>query len=206
MGFFLYGDRLICSLFELVVGEMSTPRLGERNWGTYKSPNDQVREDDYKEHSSTPPPSQPLEQHLLKPRKTTTNKHPQRGGAGNISTPRHGTPDPTSHSHAPHAPHLTSAHAPSSGRSSTDVIPEPALRNPGPEYANFHTGRGGEGNVHRAEFGGHSGPQKEHKHHEGEGEGKKAGLGEKVKHLLHMDGHGKEKKEKEASREGAPGA
>ncbi|KAK8256476.1 hypothetical protein IWZ00DRAFT_166078 [Phyllosticta capitalensis] len=129
-----------------------------------------------------------------------------RGGAGNISTPRHGTPDPTSHSHAPHAPHLTSAHAPSSGRSSTDVIPEPALRNPGPEYANFHTGRGGEGNVHRAEFGGHSGPQKEHKHHEGEGEGKKAGLGEKVKHLLHMDGHGKEKKEKEASREGTPGA
>lgn len=121
-----------------------------------------------------------------------------RGGAGNISTPRHGTPDP--HAHASHP----------AGRRSTDVIPEPALRQPGPDHANYHTGRGGEGNIHRKKYGGHSGPQKEdeEKHHhvekEAEGEGAEKGLGEKVTHLLHMDGHGR--KSGESSREVTPGA
>ncbi|KAK7521695.1 hypothetical protein IWZ03DRAFT_99672 [Phyllosticta citriasiana] len=127
-----------------------------------------------------------------------------RGGAGNISTPLHGTPDPHAHSHA----HASSAAAAAAGRRSTDVIPEPALRRPGPEHANYHTGRGGEGNVHREKYGGHSEPQKEHHHHaekEGEGEGGKKGLGEKVKHLLHMDGH-HGRKSGERSREGTPGA
>ncbi|KAK7542825.1 uncharacterized protein J3D65DRAFT_615085 [Phyllosticta citribraziliensis] len=128
-----------------------------------------------------------------------------RGGAGNISTPRHGTPDPHAHVHHP------AADPSSAGRRSTDVIPEPALRQPGPDYANYHTGRGGEGNIHREKYGGHSGPQKEdkekHHHHdekEGEGEGGKKGLGEKVKHLLHIDGHAR--KSGESSREGTPGA
>ena len=29
------------------------------------------------------------------------------------------------------------------------MVPETALRRPGDEYASYHTGRGGEGNVHR---------------------------------------------------------
>ncbi|KAF6230007.1 hypothetical protein HO133_004345 [Letharia lupina] len=48
-----------------------------------------------------------------------------------------------------------------------DVVPETAMR-PEPAYENFHTGRGGEGNVHRDRPAGHE--------HEG--------LKEKAKHLF----------------------
>ncbi|KAF1959121.1 hypothetical protein CC80DRAFT_320674 [Byssothecium circinans] len=57
-------------------------------------------------------------------------------------------------------------------RHSQDYIPEQNLRQ-GQE--NFHTGRGGEGNVHKEKYGGHS--------HSSE----RKGLGEKVKHALHLD-------------------
>ncbi|EKG22159.1 hypothetical protein MPH_00486 [Macrophomina phaseolina MS6] len=90
-----------------------------------------------------------------------------RGGAGNIGSPR-----------------LAPQTGESQPRKSQDVVPETALRNPGAGYENYHTGRGGEGNVHREKYDGHSGPQHE--------AGKKEGLGEKVKHLLHLDGHKKE--------------
>jgi hypothetical protein len=62
---------------------------------------------------------------------------------------------------------------------SQDVIPETALRS-SEGYENYHTGRGGEGNVHREKFDGHS-----HAPKEGD---KKESLVDKAKHLLHMDG------------------
>ncbi|KAL1311651.1 hypothetical protein AAFC00_001761 [Neodothiora populina] len=59
-----------------------------------------------------------------------------------------------------------------SSKPSEDVVPEPAMRPAHQE--NFHTGRGGEGNVHKEKYGGHS-----HAH--------KESIGDKVKHMLHMD-------------------
>ncbi|KAJ9625064.1 hypothetical protein H2203_005016 [Taxawa tesnikishii (nom. ined.)] len=77
-----------------------------------------------------------------------------RGGAGNIvDSPRMGA---------------------ARGMPSEDVIPETATRTG--DYENFHTGRGGEGNIHKQKYGGHSGPQD------------KESLGEKVKHLFGKDG------------------
>jgi len=46
------------------------------------------------------------------------------------------------------------------------------MRAPGASYDNFHTGRGGGGNVYKEKYGGHSGPQ--------DGQ-EKEGLGEKIK-------------------------
>ncbi|KAF2013519.1 hypothetical protein BU24DRAFT_424525 [Aaosphaeria arxii CBS 175.79] len=72
------------------------------------------------------------------------------------------------------------------GRRSIDYIPENALR---PHEENYHTGRGGSGNVHRE--GSHSpnlAAQQD-----------KKGLGDKIKHVLHLD---KDKGEKKA--EGSP--
>ncbi|KAI5210704.1 hypothetical protein E4T39_00180 [Aureobasidium subglaciale] len=62
---------------------------------------------------------------------------------------------------------------------SEDIIPEPAMRNSA-GHENFHTGRGGEGNVYKEKYGGHSTPQenKDEKPHE------KESLGDKVKHLF----------------------
>ncbi|THW05080.1 hypothetical protein D6C84_00299 [Aureobasidium pullulans] len=62
---------------------------------------------------------------------------------------------------------------------SEDVIPEPAMRNSA-GYDNFHTGRGGEGNVYKEKYGGHSNPQDKEKEKQGE----KETLGDKVKHLF----------------------
>lgn len=70
-------------------------------------------------------------------------------------------------------------------------MPESATRVPGQEYDNYHTGRGGEGNVHREKFGGHSHAPKEHGHH-GHKEGEGQSLVDKVKHAVGMD-HKKEK-------------
>ncbi|KAJ4345348.1 uncharacterized protein N0V89_011478 [Didymosphaeria variabile] len=68
-----------------------------------------------------------------------------------------------------------------SPRTSSDFIPEDALRKP---QDNFHTGRGGEGNVYKEKYGGHShSPDRK-------------GAIEKVKHALHLDGRDK--------REGSP--
>ena len=67
-------------------------------------------------------------------------------------------------------------------QSSDDVIPEPAMK-AGEQYADFHTGRGGEGNVHRDKYGGHSKAQ----------DGKKEGLLDKAKHAIGLD---KKKEEK----------
>lgn len=76
-------------------------------------------------------------------------------------------------------------------------MPEPALRAPGADYANYHTGRGGEGNVHREKYDGHSGPRHGQP---GEGETHKESLGEKVKGLFHKDaGAGQKEREKEAA-------
>lgn len=82
-----------------------------------------------------------------------------RGGAGNTAV-----------HHA--APGATTQTAPRSD----DVVPEPAFRT-AEGHDNFHTGRGGEGNVHRKEFGGHSQAAGEHKE----------GILEKAKHAIGLD-------------------
>ncbi|KAH0270982.1 hypothetical protein KCU71_g18823, partial [Aureobasidium melanogenum] len=85
-----------------------------------------------------------------------------RGGAGNIvDSPRVGPVD-----------------GKSSG--SEDVIPEPAMRNSA-GYDNFHTGRGGEGNIYKEKYGGHSAPTQEK---DKEQQHEKESLGDKVKHLF----------------------
>ena len=57
---------------------------------------------------------------------------------------------------------------------SDDIIPEPATTERHQE--NFHTGRGGEGNVHRDKYGGHSGPREE-----------QGSLIDRAKHAMGMD-------------------
>ena len=47
-------------------------------------------------------------------------------------------------------------------------------------YENFHTGRGGQGNVHKDKYGGHSSPQRD----ASEERGGKGGLLEKAKEKL----------------------
>lgn len=68
---------------------------------------------------------------------------------------------------------------PSDAPPSEDVVPEPATR--AGDYDNFHTGRGGQGNVHKEKYGGHSSPDRG-----------KEGLGDKVKHLFGKDKHKEE--------------
>ncbi|KAL8988919.1 MAG: hypothetical protein Q9177_002082 [Variospora cf. flavescens] len=75
-----------------------------------------------------------------------------RGGAGNIDSPR------------------VKPSNPASKAGDIDVVPEPALREPGPGYEHYHTGRGGGGNVHK----------EKHNTETGEHEG----LGEKIKHKV----------------------
>ncbi|KAK5112517.1 hypothetical protein LTR62_004274 [Meristemomyces frigidus] len=78
-----------------------------------------------------------------------------RGGAGNmIETPRNGTPVPQSQ----------------------EVVTEPSMRT-AEGHENFHTGRGGQGNVHIDKYGGHSAPATTGEH----------GILNKAKHALGMD-------------------
>ncbi|KAK5129207.1 hypothetical protein LTR08_003757 [Meristemomyces frigidus] len=95
-----------------------------------------------------------------------------RGGAGNMLpgsprsstpraiTPRSGTPVPTSE----------------------DIVPETATR-PADGYENFHTGRGGQGNVHKDKYGGHSTAVEQ----DGAAGGGKESLLEKVKGVMGLD-------------------
>ncbi|KAL9020597.1 MAG: hypothetical protein Q9185_002183 [Variospora sp. 1 TL-2023] len=83
--------------------------------------------------------------------KHQTGRYP-RGGAGNIDSPR------------------VKPSNPASKAGDIDVVPEPALREPGPGYENYHTGRGGGGNVHKEKQNTETG---EHE-----------GLGEKIKHKV----------------------
>ncbi|EMF10971.1 uncharacterized protein SEPMUDRAFT_150898 [Sphaerulina musiva SO2202] len=39
---------------------------------------------------------------------------------------------------------------------SEEIVPESATRIGGADYDNFHTGRGGQGNIHKEKYGGHS--------------------------------------------------
>ena len=55
----------------------------------------------------------------------------------------------------------------------------------GEHQENFHTGRGGEGNVYREKYGGHTNPQPGQ-------EGYKEGFIEKAKHVIGLDKHKKE--------------
>jgi len=74
-----------------------------------------------------------------------------------------------------------------------DFVPETATRTS--RSSDYHTGRGGEGNVHRDMYGGHSSPQKEHR-----GSGKVEELVEKAKHAIGLNqGHPK-KAEQEGSK------
>jgi Protein of unknown function (DUF3602) len=66
------------------------------------------------------------------------------------------------------AANIGSAGLKSQGRHDVEVVPDAATR-PSQEYSHYHTGRGGEGNVHLAE-------QKTPKHPEG--------LADKLKHKL----------------------
>ncbi|KAL9006177.1 MAG: hypothetical protein Q9188_001056 [Gyalolechia gomerana] len=75
-----------------------------------------------------------------------------RGGAGNIESPR---VKPTNVG---------------GQRGDSDVIPETALREPGASYENYHTGRGGGGNVHKEKHDAETVEQK--------------GLGEKLKEKI----------------------
>ncbi|KAF2716713.1 hypothetical protein K431DRAFT_307555 [Polychaeton citri CBS 116435] len=99
-----------------------------------------------------------------------------RGGAGNIA------PSPRL-SPAPGSGNVSASNSPSLGpvHQTEDVVPESATRQPGEEYGNFHTGRGGAGNEHRERYGGHS-----HSH-----EKKGEGLLEKAKHAIGLDKHKK---------------
>lgn len=101
---------------------------------------------------------------------TTANTliHLQRGGAGNIDSPSL-------------APRKASIAAPAGD---ADVIPEPALKRGG--YENFHTGRGGEGNVHKDK-------EKEKEKGAGGEKAQKEGVVKKVEHLFggRKEGEGK---------------
>ncbi|KAF2035798.1 hypothetical protein EK21DRAFT_53790 [Setomelanomma holmii] len=80
-----------------------------------------------------------------------------RGGAGNIAQ----------------SPHL-GPQTERTGRRSQDFVPEISAREGQDE---FHTGRGGAGNVYKEKHGGHSHSQSP----------ERKGLGDKVKHALHLD-------------------
>ena len=80
------------------------------------------------------------------------------------------------------APGGTGIGNPPSG-GSEEVVPETSMRQAGEQYADFHTGRGGEGNIHRDKYGGHSKPQKK----DGEGGGGGGGLMDKAKHAVGLD-------------------
>lgn len=90
-----------------------------------------------------------------------------RGGAGNmVPSPRSGTP----RGGTPRAGTPVQA--------SEEVIPEAAMRT-ADGHENFHTGRGGQGNVHKEKYGGHSHPQ----------DGSKESLMDKAKHAVGLDKH-----------------
>ena len=70
------------------------------------------------------------------------------------------------------SPHIKPRQGSTAPPGDGDVVPETAMRLSKPEYENYHTGRGGGGNVHRDHT-------EEHEHeHEHEG------LKEKAKHLF----------------------
>lgn len=77
----------------------------------------------------------------------------QRGGAGNIESPH---VKPTN---------------PSGKHGDTDIVPETALREPDAAQEDYHTGRGGGGNVHKEE------------HHDAQS-GEHEGMADKIKHKL----------------------
>ncbi|WPG98886.1 Hypothetical protein R9X50_00168600 [Acrodontium crateriforme] len=70
------------------------------------------------------------------------------------------------------------------GKPSELVVPETATRPVADGYENFHTGRGGQGNVYKEKYGGHSGPQKEHKAKEDKEHKEKESLLDKAKHAM----------------------
>ncbi|KAL8670723.1 MAG: hypothetical protein Q9168_004750 [Polycauliona sp. 1 TL-2023] len=76
----------------------------------------------------------------------------KRGGAGNIDSP-----------------HVKPTNV-GNQKGDSDIIPETALREPGAEYENYHTGRGGAANVH--------------KDHPEQSEEHKEGLVDKIKHKI----------------------
>ncbi|KAK4550243.1 hypothetical protein LTR36_003210 [Oleoguttula mirabilis] len=98
-----------------------------------------------------------------------------RGGAGNmVGSPRSGSP-------AAKSPRMAPMGSPRSGTpvsASEDFIPETAMRS-GEGHENFHTGRGGQGNVHKEKYGGHSSPQ----------DGRKQSIVDKAKHAIGLDKH-----------------
>ncbi|KAK5124312.1 hypothetical protein LTR85_002015 [Meristemomyces frigidus] len=88
-----------------------------------------------------------------------------RGGAGNmVGSPRSGSP------------RIGSPRAGTPVSASEEVIPETAMR-PADGQENFHTGRGGQGNVHKDKYGGHSSPQG----------GRKQSIVDKAKHAVGLD-------------------
>lgn len=68
-----------------------------------------------------------------------------------------------------------------SARRDDVVVPETNLREE--HQADFHTGRGGQGNIHKDKYGGHSSQAEQNSGATG-----KKGLGEKVKEALKMNG------------------
>jgi len=84
----------------------------------------------------------------------------QRGGAGNIVESPSIKPTPSQ---------------------DADVVPQTALRE---HQEDFHTGRGGEGNVHRDKFGGHT------------SDPNRLGVGDKVKKFLGLGAQQKDEKGK----------
>ena len=97
-----------------------------------------------------------------------------RGGAGNILP---GSPRPgTSRANTPLA---STAHV----ASEEDIVPETATRS-AEGHENFHTGRGGGGNVHKEKYGGHS-TRKEQE--EANGGAKGESLLDRVKGAIGLD-------------------
>ena len=74
---------------------------------------------------------------------------------------------------------------------SPKIVPETATREDRTgDYANFHTGRGGQGNIHKDKYGGHSTKKEQDdadRRNTGTPEGHKEGVGAKVKSALGMN-------------------
>lgn len=92
----------------------------------------------------------------------------QRGGAGNISDSPQQKPQQ---------------------RLDDEIVPETATRHDAAgNYAEFHTGRGGQGNIHKDKYGGHSSKAEQDAAEKKDAEHQqKEGVGEKVKKALHLE-------------------
>jgi len=102
-----------------------------------------------------------------------------------VPSPR-GTPHPSGDGHPP--PPVVDRIP----MGSADEIPETAMREQTPGYENYHTGRGGGGNIHKDKYGGHTSKREQEEaeakeKHEKAEKAKGGGFIEKAKHAIGLD-------------------